>query len=272
MGAKEESATFTHIRVENDGPAGRIMLNQGQMLNPLGPQSIAECRQALERFERDGVFVVELTGAGRAFCAGADLRWLEEFLERGKDSPEQRYDSMYEGLGDAQALVRALQSYPGVIVAVVNGPAVGGGVGLALAADITIAARSAYFGLPFVPSLGLAPDLGAISFLQDRIGSARTMAVSLLGGRLSAEEADQSGLIWACCEDSALATKAQEIILQLNRLPKTAVLAVKELVRKSRGLQLDEYLQLERRAQAQLFSEPEALAAITGLLAKHYSR
>ena len=165
-----------HIRVESDGRVGRIVLNREQMLNPLGPRSITECREALERFEGDGVFVVELTGAGRAFCAGADLRWVEQQLNQGKGSPGQRYDNMYQGLGDAQALIRAMQSYPGLIVAVVNGPAVGGGVGLALAADITIAGRSAYFGLPFVPNLGLAPDLGAISFLQDRIGSARTLA------------------------------------------------------------------------------------------------
>ncbi len=260
------------ILVEKTARTGRIVLNQEQVLNPLSQQNIAECRQALDQFRTQGVFVVELTGAGRAFCAGADLGWVDGVLKQGQGRAEERYENSYAALGDAQELVKEIHTFPGIVVAVVNGPAVGGGAGLALAADITVAAKSAYFSLPFVPKLGLIPDLGAVSFLQDRIGTARTMAHSLLGEPIDAAYAADSGLIWACWEDGELQTKARELIARIAELPRSAAVEVKQLVNGSRGCVLHDYLELERGAQARLFGDSETLGVLNEYLAQHGSR
>lgn len=257
------------ILVEKTAHTGRIVFNQERALNPLSPQNIAECLQALQDFKAAGIFVVELTGSGRAFCAGADLHWIDGVLAQGQGLPEARYENSYEALGYAQELIEEMVAYPGITVAVVNGPAVGGGVGLALAADITVAARSAYFGLPFVPNLGLIPDLGAISFMQDRIGSARTLAHSLLGEPMHAADAVESGLIWDCWDDGELQIRARELIARIAELPRSAAVEVKGLVQGSRQCALNDYLELERQAQARLFGNSDTTQVLNALLAQH---
>merc|ERR1719326_428474 len=101
-------------------------------------------------------------------------------------------------------MMDALKSFPKPTIAVVHGPAAGGGVGLALATDVTIAARSSYFVLTFTPTLGLTPDLGVTWQLNRRLGRGRALPLALLGSRLYADEAQRCDLIWEACDDTEI--------------------------------------------------------------------
>ena len=261
--------TYSHILLERDGRLGRIVLNRPQILNGIDATMLAQCRAALAALqEGGGTDVVVLTGAGRAFCAGADLNFLEQALARSSGDADRRYREMNEILLEGHALIRELRAFPGLVVSLVNGPVVGGGVGLALAADMVLAASSAYFSLPFVPRLGLVPDLGGIAFMQNRIGVARAMGCALLGDRLDAETAAAWGLVWRCVPDGDLAAAGRALTERLLALPVSAVMELKRLSAQALETPLDAYLDAERGAQSRLFTTPEATEGVMAFLAK----
>ncbi len=135
-----------------------LTLNLPHKLNPIAKDLQVELRDALERIRDDRtVRAVILTGAGKAFCVGADLSAMAPPGEPGQTLGDQTAEWMQKL---SNPLIETLRTLPVPVVAAVNGPAAGAGVGLALAADVTIAARSAYFYLPFLPKLGIVPDLG----------------------------------------------------------------------------------------------------------------
>jgi 2-(1,2-epoxy-1,2-dihydrophenyl)acetyl-CoA isomerase len=135
------------------------------------------------------------------------------------------------------------------VVAAVNGAAAGAGVALALAADLTVAARSAYFYLPFMPRLGIVPDMGTTWFLEHRIGRARAVAVTMLGDRIPAEQAAQWGLVWACVDDAALRGHALALAQRLSRLPSHAALEVRQAYAAAAGHSLQVQLAYEAGRQ-----------------------
>jgi 2-(1,2-epoxy-1,2-dihydrophenyl)acetyl-CoA isomerase len=187
----------------NDGIA-LLKLNRPKVLNSLDAQLMDEMRSALvEVSKNDAARVLVLTGNGRGFCAGADLGGGEP--KPGLSVGEVVAQSMEERFNP---LVRDLFHLNKPWVAAVNGTTAGGGVGIALAADIAIAARSATFKLVFVPRLGIIPDCGASFFLQRVIGRARALGMSILGESLPAERAAEWGLIWSCVDDDKLMDEA----------------------------------------------------------------
>ncbi|MBX3447083.1 MAG: enoyl-CoA hydratase/isomerase family protein [Parvibaculaceae bacterium] len=258
-----------YVLAERDGPIGRIVLNRPDILNPLCPDTFAQCRAALHSFREAGAIrVVVLTGAGRAFCAGADLTFLSEMLEREPFGEGSRYEAMNDILREGHALVRELKAFPGPVVSLLNGPAVGGGAGLALSADIVLAANSAYFALPFVPKLGLIPDLGGFASMQKRMGTARAMAFALLGDRLDAAIAAELGLIWRSVPDERFAEAGADLLARLSALPRGAVAAIKEMSAQAQENPLSETLDLERELQSRLFASPDAFEGISAFLEK----
>lgn len=261
----------TRVRTSQEGQVGWIILDQPDALNPLCEEMIAACRQALRQFESDGLAVVVLTGTGRAFCAGADLNWLESVLSESVTDSTIAHAKMTAILDAGHTFIQELKAYPGVVVSLVNGPAVGGGVGLALAADIVVASKSAFFSLPFVPKLGLVPDLGALAFFQRRIGSAKTVALSLLGEKLTAEDAVEAGLIWSWVQDEQLQAFATDLGERLAALPRSAVIELKRLLACAESQPLDAFLAEERVAQAELFAGLDARTYIIGFLDLHRS-
>jgi 2-(1,2-epoxy-1,2-dihydrophenyl)acetyl-CoA isomerase len=169
-------------------------------------------------------------------------------------------------------LVTGLRTLPVPVVCAVNGAAAGGGVGLALAADIVIAARSAFFYLPFAPALGLVPDLGASWTLPRAVGRARALGLTLLGNKLSAQEAAQWGLIWSCVDDAALADESRQIATRLARLPVHATHEVRELYRASEDNSLQEQLALEMQRQSALADRPAFAEGVRAFLEKRKPR
>jgi 2-(1,2-epoxy-1,2-dihydrophenyl)acetyl-CoA isomerase len=219
-----------------------LTLNRPDKLNAFNPEMHQALRKALERALDDAaVRAVVLTGAGRGFCAGQDLS------ERNVSS-EAPIDLSVSLGSHYNPLVRRLRELPKPVVCAVNGVAAGAGANIALAGDLVIAARSASFVQSF-SRLGLVPDSGGTWFLPRLVGSARAMGLALLGDKLSAEQAEQWGLIWKVVEDDALAAESLEIAKQLAAGPTKGYGLVKKALNASWGNSLDAQLDLERDLQ-----------------------
>lgn len=141
-------------------------------------------------------------------------------------------------------------------------------MGLALAADVTIAARSAYFYLPFLPKLGIVPDLGCTWAIPRLAGKARAMGMALLDERLSAERAVQWGLIWACAGDEQLMDEARAIAQRLARLPAHAVVEAREAFEAAERHTLKEQLHYESERQRVLIDGPSFREGVSAFLQK----
>jgi 2-(1,2-epoxy-1,2-dihydrophenyl)acetyl-CoA isomerase len=236
-----------------------LTLNEGDRLNPLTPALQQGVLDALRRVRDDkSIRALILTAAGRAFCVGADLA---DFSERAKDPSRGSLGTQVGHMLDetGNPMVAELRSLPVPVVCAVNGVAAGGGVGLALAADVVVAARSAYFYLPFVPALGAVPDMGASWALPRAVGRARALGLALLGEKLDASRAADWGLVWACVDDAVLAEEAQTLATRLAAMPTHAVAEARALFAASERNNLAQQLALERERQAELI-DGEAFA------------
>ena len=238
------------ITYELDDGVAIVTLNEPAKRNPLSPQQAGELLAALARVREDcAVRALMLTGAGKSFCAGANLDDMAARDGSGKTLGETTFDTM-EGLSNP--VILALQELPVPVLTSMNGGAVGGGVGLALAADVVVAARSAYFYLPSMPRLGLVPDLGASWFLRAQAGRARAMGLTLLGDRLTAEQAAAWGLIWACVDDADLRAESLALARRLAALPPHAALETRRADRAAGSSALAAQLAYEAARQREL--------------------
>lgn len=247
-----------------DGVA-TLTLNLPAKLNPVAIDLQRELRDSLARIRNDReVGAVVLTGAGKAFCVGADLSAMRPPAD-GQTLGDQTAEWMQSM---SNPLIEELRSLPVPVVCAVNGPAAGAGVGLALACDIVIAARGAYFYLPFLPKLGIVPDLGCTWFIPRRVGPARAMGMALLDEKLSAETAAQWGLIWASVEDDLLLLEAQKIAQRLARLPAHAVTEARKAFEASERHSLPDQLHYESERQRELIGQPSFAEGVTAFLQK----
>lgn len=258
---------FEHVRLHRDGDIAVITLDNPGRRNALS----RDMQHGLHRFvdelrtARD-VGAVLLTAAGEAFCAGADLAGNaipagQEHLSRG-----QATRKVMEELSNP--IITGLRTLPVPVVCALPGVAAGAGVGIALAADIIVAARSAYFYLPFVPKLGIVPDLGTTWFLQRLAGTARATALTLLGERLSAEKAEQWGVIWSCVDDAALQGTATALAHRLARLPAHGVVETRRAYDEAARNDLRAQLQYEAERQCELLDRPEFEEGVRAFLGK----
>jgi len=252
------------IDTDDEGIA-TLVLNLPHKLNPIAKELQVELRDALERIADDRrVRAVVLTGAGKAFCVGADLSAMRE-PQAGKTLGDETAEWM-QSLSNP--LIAALRNLPVPVVCAVNGPAAGAGVGLALAGDVVLAGHSAYFYLSFLPRLGIVPDLGCTWFLPRLVGPARAMGMALLDERLSAEQAAQWGLIWAAVPDDALLQEARRIAQRLARLPAHAVQEARHAFERAERHTLAEQLHYESERQRELIERPSFAEGVSAFLQK----
>jgi len=247
----------------NDGVAV-LKLNRPKVLNSLNAQLMDDVRSALATIsEDDETRALVLTGNGRGFCAGADLGGgdMAPGVSVG-DSVAQSMDERFN------PLIRDLFHLNKPLVAAINGITAGGGVGVALSADIAIAARSASFKLTFVPRLGIVPDCGASFFLQREIGRARAMGMSMLGESLPAERAAEWGLIWSCVDDDKLMDEALGIAARLAAGPPLAFPRLRSVLAAAEHNTLDEQLDLERETQRFLCDSKDFMEGTMAFLQK----
>lgn len=244
------------IRTEVDGGIATITLDRPHRLNALSWETMQRLHDALDDVTAVAdTRAVVLTGAGRAFCSGADLVDFDDTVTDPGAAVERNMMATLTPLCEALLQARV------PIVAAVNGPCAGGGLGLALLADVTVAARSAYFLVPQVAALGIAPDAGATWVLARHVGRARALGMSLTGERIDAEQAERWGLIWRCVDDADLMAAARAIAAQISATPAAAV-ATRRLVDAATCTPSAEQLDDEARAQGILFGDPAVVESI----------
>jgi 2-(1,2-epoxy-1,2-dihydrophenyl)acetyl-CoA isomerase len=237
--------SYQHILFDITGVVARLTFNRPDRLNSFNTAMHAEVREALVRVASSDARVLVITGAGRGFCAGQDLG--DRAVAPGGtaadlgESVEKNY----------KPLVLALRSLQMPVIAAVNGVAAGAGANIALACDLVIAARSATFVQPF-SKLGLVPDSGGTWFLPRLVGHARAMGLTLLGDKLSAEQAAQWGLIWRCVEDAELSAVVDGLATQLAAAPTRGLARTKQALYEGWGRTLEQQLDIERDYQREL--------------------
>jgi 2-(1,2-epoxy-1,2-dihydrophenyl)acetyl-CoA isomerase len=223
----------------------RLTLNRPERLNSFNTQMHDEVRTALASIPASGARVLVISGAGRGFCAGQDLN--DRAVAPGGARPDLA-DSIEKYY---KPLVLALRSLPLPVIAAVNGVAAGAGANIALACDLVIAARSANFVQAF-SKLGLVPDSGGTWFLPRLVGTARALGLTLLGDKLSAEQAVSWGLIWRCVEDAELAGVVDGLARQLAVAPTRGLARTRQAIYESWGRTLEQQLDTERDYQGEL--------------------
>jgi 2-(1,2-epoxy-1,2-dihydrophenyl)acetyl-CoA isomerase len=237
---------FETVRLDTADGVATLTLARPDRLNSFTVQMHGEVQQALARVRADrAVRCLVLTGAGRGFCAGQDL------ADRAVDPSAAGVD-----LGESieryyKPLVQALRSLEMPTLAAVNGVAAGAGANLALACDLVFAARSASFVQSF-SKIGLVPDCGGTWWLPRLVGPARAMGLALTAEKLSAERAEQWGLIWKCVDDDALMPAVQALARELAAGPTRGYVRTRQAIDAAATLTLDASLDLERDCQREL--------------------
>lgn len=249
------------VRLEVAAGIARITLDRPDKLNAFTRTMHQHLREAMDRVERDDeIRAVVLGGAGRAFCAGQDLADLSFEPGNMTDLGALIHDNF-------NPLIRRMRALPKPIVARVTGIAAGAGASLALACDLVLAARSASFLQAFV-NIGLVPDSGSTWFLPQRIGQARALGLAMLGERLSAEKAEQWGLIWKCVDDEALDAEVESLAGRLAAMPTRALAAIKQATDAAATGTLDRQLDLERDLQRELGASHDYAEGVNAFLQK----
>jgi len=222
-----------------------ITLNRPESLNSMSAGLMSELAECFARVESDeDVRVVVLTGAGRGFCSGADLSAVDNGTLGGAGG-----DSMADVFNPA---MRAVASCAVPTIARINGVAAGGGFGLAMACDITIAARSAFFVATFGPRLGIVPDLGTSWNLPLRVGAARARGIAMLGGRITADQAANWGLIWDAVDDDELDAAVNEVVQVFRTSSPNAMTRIRSAIAQAEHNTFSEQLDLEHQHQSVL--------------------
>lgn len=240
------------VLYELNGHVATITLNRPESLNAMTSALMKGLSDALARVEKDpSVRVVVITGNGRGFCAGADLAAQANAANTPNDQENQTAQAD-KTVDHFNAAMRAINSCPVPTVARVNGAAAGGGFGLALSCDITVAASSAFFVATFGPRLGIVPDLGTTWNLPRRAGRARALGITMLGDRISAEQAVDWGLIWAAVEDEKLDDAIKEITDRLERSSADAMTRIRSVIDEAVDNNFSDQLDLEMAHQAVL--------------------
>jgi len=243
-----------------DGVA-RLTFNRPERLNSFNTQMHAEVRTALAQIPASSARALVISGAGRGFCAGQDLG--DRAVAPGAGPPDLA-DSIEKHY---KPLVLALRALPMPVIAAVNGVAAGAGANIALACDLVIAARSANFVQAF-SKLGLVPDSGGTWFLPRLVGSARALGLTLLGEKLSAEQAASWGLIWRCVEDGELAGVVDALARQLAAAPTRGLARTKQAIYEAWGRTLDQQLDIERDYQGELGRTADYAEGVAAFAAK----
>jgi 2-(1,2-epoxy-1,2-dihydrophenyl)acetyl-CoA isomerase len=257
-----------HVLTERRGPVLTVTLNRPERLNAFDSRMSEELLDVVRTAELDDrVRVVLLTGAGRGFCAGADVSGLAS-LARGGGSPA----SVREGLrASSVPVARALLEFEKPMVAAVNGPCAGAGVGIALACDVVVASEAATFTIAFVRR-GLVPDYGVTYLLPRLIGLRAARELCLLGDTIDAAQADSLGMVTTVVTRGTLMDVAAEYAERLAEGAGVALRLTKRLLAGSYASGVGEAVDAESSAQALAFGSADAAEGAAAFLEKRPAR
>jgi 2-(1,2-epoxy-1,2-dihydrophenyl)acetyl-CoA isomerase len=247
---------------EQSGAVGRLTLNRPESLNAWNVQFGAELLSIVQgEATSDSVRAVLITGAGRGFSSGADLKAGFEAADDGMPDIRKELNGLYH---PAIAGVRRL---PKPVIAAVNGPAVGIGCSLALACDLVMAAESAFFGLAFV-NIGLMPDGGSTALVPPAIGKARAFQMALLGERVPAPQALDWGLVNWVYPDARLMDEANALVDRLAAGPTRSYAGSKQALNTFIYGDLDAQLGLETELQHALGRTKDFMEGVSAFVEK----
>ncbi len=252
------------VELERRAGAATIRLNRPEALNAWDGALAEALRDAVaEVAADDGVRAVCVTGAGRAFSAGADLRDLQTRPRTDAGAIDVRavLDDVYH------PIIRGLREMPKPVVAALNGPAVGIGCSLALAADLVVARESSYLLLAFV-NIGLAPDGGSSLFIPARVGFARAAEMALLGERVDARRALEWGLVNRVVADDAFEDEVAALVDRLATGPSRAYAGIKRELNAWLYGRMEEQLALEAAEQGEIAASADFAEGVTAFLEK----
>jgi len=258
------TASYNTIKVETAGHTATVTINREKALNALSSEVIGELTHAAKALEGNAdVRVVVVTGAGKAFVAGADISEMQELAP----AKAQAFAENGGKLGDT------IESSSKVWVAAVNGFALGGGCELALACDFIYASEKAKFGQPEV-KLGVIPGFGGTQRLSRRVGVAKAKELCFTGDMIDAGEALRIGLADAVFPPDALTGKVVELAGRIAANGPLAVAAAKRVIHQGQSMSLEASLALEQRAFGELFAstdQREGMAAFLGKRAAQFT-
>lgn len=238
----------------------RITLNRPARMNSVTVETLDAAYEAFSAHaDNPEVRAVLVTGAGRAFCTGADLSAVSERDLSGPADPAT--------IDAANRLVATMRTFPRPVVAAVNGPAAGVGVSLALGADLTVATESSYFLLAFT-KIGLMPDGGATALVAASIGRANALRMALLAERLPAADALEAGLIARVHPDASFTEDVEDLLRVLVNGPSGAFAATKTAINDATLDQLDSAFARERTGQLDLLTSGDFAEGVDAFLQK----
>ena len=251
------------VKWERTGAIGRITLNRPETLNAWTAEFGRELKDVVQADAADpGVRAVLLTGAGRGFSSGADLKaGFEEHPDDGRPDVRKELHEIYH------PVIAGLRRLEKPVVCAVNGPAVGIGCSLALAGDLILAAESAFFGLAFV-NIGLMPDGGSTLFVPAAVGKARAFQMAMLGERVPAATALEWGLVNFVHPDDRLMPEAEALVERLGAGPTRSYAGSKRALNQMLYPALDEQLHLEAEIQHELARTRDFLEGVGAFVEK----
>ena len=238
-----------------------ICLNRPESMNAVNLQMMEDLERCQKEILADtSIRALIVTGKGKGFCVGADLKAL-----MGAKTPSVGVEELLQF--GKQSFMTSL-NMPVPVVSAINGVAAGGGVGMALSADVIIAARSASFVQTFGPKLALAPDYCASWFYTQMLGAARALPLMLLGDKLSAEQAADWGLIWKAVDDEQLFDEAMKVARQLADGPSESYRRIRHQVRQAQFNSLEQQYDLEAKNNTDLSAQDDFIEGISAFMEK----
>ena len=243
---------------------GQITLNRPETLNAWNKQFGLDLKDVVTKEAADdSVRALLITGSGRGFSSGADLKegGAGDVADDGMPDTRGRLTEIYH------PILLGLRELPKPVVAAVNGPAVGIGASLAFACDLIVAASSAYFNLAFV-NIGLMPDGGSTAFVPAAVGKARAFEMALLGERIPAQQALDWGLINRVVEPESLPKESVELAQQLAKGPTKSYAGSKRALNRMVYCDLNAQLELEADIQHELFRTKDVTEGVTAFVQK----
>ena len=253
---------FKHVTLDFDDQVAILKLDHQEVMNAVSMDMLGGLAEALDAIEekRAEVRCLVLTGAGRAFCTGANLQGRNN-QKPGKSNAGQSLEIGFH------PFLRRLRKLHCPIVTAVNGPAAGAGMSFALMGDMILCARSSYF-LQAFRRIGLVPDCGSTWLLPRMIGKARSVELSLMGERLPAEKAQEWGLVNRVHDDAALMEEAMKLAHDLANGPTIALSLIRKLYWDSPDNSFEDQLNLEYESQRIAGAAEDFKEGVTAFLEK----
>ncbi|MFV1987630.1 MAG: enoyl-CoA hydratase/isomerase family protein [Gemmatimonadota bacterium] len=257
-----EAGEEAHVLLAIDGAVATLTLNRPDKLNSFVGTMRDQLTAALESVGGDeSVRAVVVTGAGRAFCAGADVNYLTRLIET------RNLDEATALVEAGRRVVTALRSMPKPVIAAINGAAAGGGANLAMACDLRLASDRAVIGQTF-NRIGLAPDWGGTYHVPRLVGPAKAAELFFFAEMIPADEAERIGLVNRVVPHDELMDVARDWAERLAAKPPLALRYAKEAVQRSLGATVGDMLDFETAAQRDCFGSADALEGVRAFVEK----